>query len=169
MERVHLGILGPFNVSSKGSKYVLGVVERPTSVRPLSKVLCSPRVPDLPFMLVGRVSQDQLPLLLLGPAMGVRAVVATWALLPGLVHQCPLVWALVTLVLLALTCPEPHGNQHQVLLWAPHLDLAHWAVPLLLTQLQDFLSRFLLRPVFRPTRRWQVLQLAKPHLWPLPV
>ena len=107
----------------------LGMVERPTSVRPLSKVLCSPCVPDLPFMFVGRVSQDQLPLLLLGPAMGVRTAVTTWALLPGPVHQCPLVWALVTLVLLALTCPEPHGNRHQVLLWAPHLDLAHWAVP----------------------------------------
>ena len=28
MERVHLDILGPFNVSSKGSKYVLGMVDQ---------------------------------------------------------------------------------------------------------------------------------------------
>ena len=55
------------------------------------QILCLPSVPDLPFMLVGRVSPDQLPLLLLGPAMGVRAAVTTRALLPGPVHQFPLV------------------------------------------------------------------------------
>ena len=62
-----------------------------------------------------------------GPRMDVRAVVTTRALLPGLVWQIPLVWALVTLVRLTLTCPQSHGSRRQVLLCVPPLDLACWA------------------------------------------